>query len=63
MTKKQKAYKNALLRRVHTTKKYLEVYARDRELWETFLQNSYGVTSSKDLTIDELKNLIEGVRR
>lgn len=59
MTKKQKAYKKALLRKVHMTKTYLDVYAHDRELWEDFLQASYGVRSSKDLSIDELRNLVD----
>ena len=58
MTKKQKIYKNSLLRSVHTSRTYLEVYSKDRELYEQMLKNSFGVKSSKDLSIDELKRLI-----
>ncbi len=59
MTKKQKAYKNSLLRKVHTSRTYLEVYSKDRELYEQMLKNSFGVKSSKDLSIDELKRLVD----
>ena len=51
MTKKQKNYKKALLKLVHISKMYKEVYANDRELWEEFLNNNYGVKSSKFLSV------------
>ena len=38
MTKKQINYKKALLKLVHVSKMYKEVYANDRELWEEFLK-------------------------
>jgi len=59
MTKKQKNYKKALLKLVHTSKMYKEVYANDRELWEEFLNNNYGVKSSKFLSISELEGLVD----
>ena len=59
MTKKQKNYKKALLKLVHTSKMYKEVYANDRELWEEFLKSNYGVKSSKFLSISELKVLVD----
>jgi len=59
MTKKQQNYKKALLRLVHTSKMYKEVYANDRELWEEFLKRTYGVKSSKHLSISELESLVD----
>ena len=59
MTKKQQNYKKALLRLVHTSKMYKEVYANDRELWEEFLKRTYGVKSSKYLSISELEGLVD----
>ena len=58
MTKKQKIYKNYLLKRVHTSKLYKEIYVHDRECYEQMLKNLFGVTSSKLLSIDELKKLV-----
>ena len=58
MTKKQKFYKNSLLRAIHTSKLYTSVYAKDRVVYEEMLKNSFGVKSSKDLGIDELKRLV-----
>ncbi len=57
MTKKQRVYKNYLLKRVHTADRYLQVYAHDRELYEEMLKNLFGVKSAKDLSIDELQKL------
>lgn len=59
MTKKQQNYKKALLKLVHTSKMYKEVYANDRELWEEFLKRNYGVKSSKYLSISELEGLVD----
>ena len=59
MTKKQKSYKKALLKLVHVSKMYKEVYANDRELWEEFLKRNYGVKSSKELSISELEGLVD----
>jgi len=57
MTPKQKAYRNNLLSTIHLSTLYKTVYAHDRELWESFLTNAYGVSSSSKLFISELANL------
>lgn len=59
MTKKQQNYKKALLKLVHTSKMYKEIYANDRALWEEFLNKTYGVKSSKYLSISELEGLVD----
>lgn len=59
MTQKQKAYRNKLLSKIHQSPRYRTVYASDRELWEAFLQNGYGVSSSSKLSISELENLVD----
>lgn len=59
MTPKQKAYRNKLLSKVHQSPRYRTVYANDRDLWESFLLNGYGVTSSSKLAISELENLVD----
>lgn len=57
MTPKQKDYRNKLLSKIHQSPRYRTVYASDRDLWESFLQNGYGVSSSAKLSISELENL------
>ncbi|MFX4241477.1 phage protein GemA/Gp16 family protein [Aliarcobacter butzleri] len=59
MTNKQRAYKQALIKQVHTSKLYIDVYSQDRELYEDMLQNNFGVKSSKDLSIDGLMELVK----
>lgn len=59
MTLKQAAYRKKLLSSIHLSPRYRTVYANDRDLWESFLENGYGVSSSKDLTISELENLLD----
>ncbi len=59
MTNAQKRYKIGLIRQVHTSKLYNSVYKNDRELYEDMLSNSFGVTSSKELSIEELIKLVE----
>lgn len=59
MTPKQKAYRNKLLSKVHQSPRYRTVYSNDRDLWESFLQNGYGVSSSSKLAISELENLVD----
>ncbi|WP_294962348.1 hypothetical protein [Sulfurimonas sp.] len=54
MTDKQKRYKVALIRSIHCSDMYKNVYADDRELYETMLENRFGVSSSKKLGIEEL---------
>lgn len=57
MTPKQEAYRKRLLSSIHLSPLYRSVYANDRNLWESFLENGYGVSSSSDLAISELQNL------
>jgi hypothetical protein len=57
MTPKQASYRKRLLSSIHLSPRYRSVYANDRDLWESFLQNRYGVSSSGDLAISELENL------
>lgn len=58
MTPKQKIYKNALLRALHTSPRYLNLYKEDDELYREFLKDNFGVKSSKDLSIESLENLV-----
>jgi len=58
MTQKQKIYKASLIKAVHTSKLYIDIYSKDRELYEDMLFNNFGVKSSKDLGIEELKKLV-----
>lgn len=59
MTKKQIAYKKSLLKMVHLSHTYKAFFANNREGWEEFLTKRFGVKSSKDLSIDELKGLVD----
>jgi len=58
LTKKQESYKASLIKAVHTSKTYIDIYSKDRELYEDMLFNNFGVRSSKNLSIDELKKLV-----
>ena len=58
MTKKQKAYKNALLRRLHTSPRYTEYFAKEPIAYRAFLKKHLGVDSSKELSIAVLKELV-----
>lgn len=58
MTQRQKFYHAQLVTKVHLTPMYHNVYRNDRELYESFLINTFGVESSKMLSISELKSLI-----
>jgi len=62
MTAKQKAYRASLLRQIHTTLRYRHTFAGDRELWEDTLRQHYGVTTSADLSIDDLRSLLGWLR-
>lgn len=59
MTPKQKALHEHLYKKVHMTPMYRTIYKDDRDLYESFLINAYGVNSSKLLSISELENLID----
>lgn len=57
MTEKQRRYKSSLIKSVHSSEVYKDVYKDDRDLYEAMLENTFGVTSSKKLSIEELINL------
>lgn len=59
MTKKQRAYQISLLRQLHLSKRYLELYKDDQILYRHFLETNLSVTSSKMLSIDVLKELVD----
>jgi len=59
MTKKQILYKKRLLQLVHLSHTYKVFFVNNREGWEEFLTKRFGVKSSKDLSIDELKSLVD----
>ena len=59
MTQKQRVYKQALIKQVHISKLYVDVYSKDRELYEDMLTNNFGVKSSKDLDIEQLIKLVK----
>ncbi len=58
MTQKQKHYKASLIKQIHTSKLYVEVYKNDRDLYELMLMSNYNVSSSKDLSIEQLLKLL-----
>lgn len=57
MTERQLRYRNKLLAMIHLAPLYRNVYSHDAELWEEFLDNTFGVKSSKELAICELEGL------
>ncbi|WP_324172006.1 phage protein GemA/Gp16 family protein [Sulfurimonas sp.] len=57
MTEKQRNYQSALIKSIHSSELYKDVYSDDRELYEAMLENTFGVLSSKKLSIEELINL------
>ena len=57
MTDKQKRYKASLIRSIHCSAMYKNVYAPDRDLYEAMLSNRFNVKSSKDMSIQELLQL------
>jgi hypothetical protein len=59
MTNKQRFFKQALIKQVHTSKLWFDVYSHDRDLYETMLQNNFGVKSSKELDISQLMELVK----
>ena len=59
MTNKQRFFKQALIKQVHTSKLWFDVYSHDRDLYETMLQNNFGVKSSKELDISQLMELVQ----
>lgn len=59
MTERQEKYRKSLIKAIHTSDGYMERIAiGGKELWSEYLQNLYGVRSSKELSIEELNNLL-----
>lgn len=56
MTFKQDAYRKSLLRAIHQNYTYSQLHASG--VWEDWLFIRFGVTSSKDLSIKELKHTL-----
>ncbi|WDL73894.1 hypothetical protein [Helicobacter winghamensis] len=64
MTKNQEIYRKQLLCKIHTHPRYKNI--KKNEAWEDFLYYRFGVGSSKDLSINELKallDILEGKRK
>ncbi|ANV98303.1 hypothetical protein BBW65_07090 [Helicobacter enhydrae] len=59
MTEKQRQYRNALLRKIHTHPKYKEI--KGAQAWGDYLYVRFGVSSSKELGIEELLSLIDSL--
>ena len=63
MNTKQKRYRNNLLAKIHTHRKYKELY--EAGFWSEWLYIRYGVESSKYLSIKELwevLDILSGIR-
>lgn len=58
MTNKQRAYQVGLLRQLHTAPRYTECFADEPIAYRAFLKKHLGVDSSKELSIDKLKELV-----
>ncbi|EAJ5698573.1 hypothetical protein DSE64_05845 [Campylobacter lari] len=57
MSPKQEMLRKQLLAKIHMHKEYF--YYKNNDAWEYFLSLRFGVSSSKDLSIDELKLIID----
>ncbi|PZT47306.1 hypothetical protein B6S12_09745 [Helicobacter valdiviensis] len=64
MTKNQEIYRKQLLCKIHTHPRYKNI--KQNEAWEDFLYYRFSVNSSKELSINELKillDILEGKRK
>jgi hypothetical protein len=57
MTEKQKAFRKSLIKDIHCTQQYRLM--KDDDAWASTLHEWYGVQSSTELSIAELKNLLD----
>ncbi len=57
MTEKQRILRNNLLKRIHLNSEYKTL--KENDAWQMWLELRFGVTSSADLSIDELKRALE----
>lgn len=58
MTAKQTKLKKSLIKGIHISKRYQEYYKNDRDTYEHILDDVFGVKSSKELDIDQLKAFV-----
>jgi len=58
MTPRQQLYHKSLIQQIHTSKRYSEYFRHNRDDYEALLQEHFGVTSSKELEIDQLVILV-----
>jgi len=59
MTVLQKSLKSSLIKQVHISILYQQIYKHDRDMYEDLLLNHFGVSSSKELDIDQLMELVK----
>jgi hypothetical protein len=59
MTPKQRSYQISLLRALHLSPRYKNLYADDKVAYRHFLKEQLGVESSKELKLGVLKELVE----
>lgn len=57
MTEKQRILRNNLLKRIHLNSEYKTL--KENDAWQMWLELRFDVTSSADLSIDELKSALE----
>jgi hypothetical protein len=57
MTARQQAYRKSLIKQIHCTQAHKRM--KDDDAWASTLQEWYGVQSSTELSIAELKNLLD----
>jgi len=55
----QAEFKKTLIKRIHLSKKYQEYYKHNKDEYKEILQEHFGVESSKELKIDNLKVLVD----
>lgn len=59
LTPKQKLYHKALVQYVHVSKKYRAYYKDHKDEYRDVLERAFGVRSSKDLRVNDLKVLVD----
>ena len=59
MSPKQIKLRKFLIKQIHISKRYQERYKDNRDEYEHILEDRYGVVSSKELSIDQLKAFVK----
>lgn len=59
LTEKQQAYRKRLLAQVHLSQKYTDFYAHYEDDYRAMLEQHFNVRSASELSIDELKALVD----